>query len=635
MNNWIDFIFNKRWTFGGVLLLLCVIFEIHGSSMGIYADIMQHPELSDIIAGKYRPIRSDEWLVFTPFAFSQYFNNFEMISDIIRGTATNVFLVYGQAVWNLALIYRPAQIGYLFLDAGSGLAFFWMGRLIILFLVSFEFAQRIIQVNKKLSVLYAIMVAFSPAAQWWWSVNSIAEILAASQGLVVFWNLYLENVETSRRFIFGLGFLWCAGILIWGIYPAWQVSCGYVALIAMISVALDYSKILKTLWNDKFFWIIGVAVMIAPILHVLYISQDIIQLQLNTEYPGRRFFPGGTYPISQLMIHSIGAVLPFSTIQAGSNNCEVATFYSMAPLSFIMFFWASVQLQKLDKLSCFLIGLIIFFSIFELFGFPNFLIKITLMGNVTDGRLRIVIDWLQVILMFRSLKFITEFPTQFKRLVIAELIAVASAVAIYEFLPDWFHVGQALHAILFLTIAGFLFMSPMNKKNAVILAIMMLSIGATVNPINAGVDTIYKMPVGQKISEIVQQETSNGQKKSLWITESAHSLKNFPIMFGAPSINCVNIYPALERWKKLDPDGSNFKIYNRYAHIDIELRNEPTEFNLIGADCFRINLNVSDLKTLEVNYILSNRADLENLSLQDVSIIKIYEDAGSFIYKVN
>ncbi len=226
-------IFQYRWIIGFIALIFCVIFEIHGSSIGMYVEFCGHSELSDIIFGKYRPIRSDEWVVFTPFAFSQYFNNFSMISEIVRGTATNMFIVYGQAVWDIAMIYRPAQIGYLFLDQGSGLAFFWMGRLIILFLVSFEFAQKIIQVNKKLSVIYAIMIAFSPLAQWWWAINSIAEILAAGQGMVVCWKLYLENAEISRRFLFGVAFLWCVGIFIFGIYPAWQVSFGYVFLACM------------------------------------------------------------------------------------------------------------------------------------------------------------------------------------------------------------------------------------------------------------------------------------------------------------------------------------------------------------------------------------------------------------------
>ena len=623
-------IFKYRWYIGVGLIFLCTIFEIHGSSIGIYADIFQHPELSDIIFGKYRPIRSDEWLVFTPFAFSQYFNNFSMISEIVRGAATNMFVVYGQAVWHIAMIYRPAQIGYLFFDTGSGLAFFWMSRLIILFLVSFEFAQKIIQVNKKLSVLYALMVAFSPLAQWWWSVNSIAEILAASQGILIFLQLYFENAENSRRFIFGAGLLWCSGILIFGIYPAWQVSFGYVTLIGIVAVLMDHSNALKILWRDKFFWIIGAAIMLAPILHVLYNSQDMIKLQMETEYPGRRFYSGGTCSFFTLMTHSIAALLPFKDISEVTNNCEAATFYSMAPLGFIMAYFAALQQKKFDTLSCLIIGLIIFFGIFELVGFPNFLAKITLMSNTTDGRLRAAIDFAQLILLFRSLKFINEFPSPFKRLVIAELIAFASAFCIYKILPEWLNVGRALYIFLFSTVAAFILMTPPNKKCAIIMALMMLSMGATVNPINSGVNTIYKMPVGQKISEIVHQD-----KKSLWLVEGGIVLNNFPIMFGAPTINSVNIYPVLERWQKLDPNGENFKIYNRYAHIFIRLQNAPTEFIFgSGADNFQINLNIEDLKTLEVKYILSQNGDFQNFSNANTKITKLYEDGGAFIYQV-
>ena len=129
-------IFKLRFVIAGIIFLLCILLELHGSSIGMYAKLFQHPELDINIFGRSRLIRTDEWVVFTPFAFSQYFTNFSMISDVIRGTATNVFMTYGQPVWHPAIIFRPAQIGYLFLDQGSGLAFFWMGRLIVLFLES-------------------------------------------------------------------------------------------------------------------------------------------------------------------------------------------------------------------------------------------------------------------------------------------------------------------------------------------------------------------------------------------------------------------------------------------------------------------------------------------------------------------
>ena len=631
----IEKIFNWRWKIGGIFFIICVIFEIHGSSIEIYSEIFHHPEFSDILLGKYRFIRSDEWMVFTPFAFSQYFTNFSMISDVVRGTATNMFLTYGQAVWDIAMIYRPAQIGYLFLDAGSGLAFFWAGRQIIILLVSFEFARLILQVNKKLCVLYAIMVGFSPFVQWWYSVAGAAELFFAGQGLVIFWKLYLERAEEKIRFLHGVGFLWCAGIFIFIIYPAWQIVFGYVYLICLIAVSLEKSDTLKILWRDKFFWLIGFAVMIAPILHIVYISQDMIKIQMATEYPGQRFIPGGELQLYYMLVHSICSLLPFKDLQEISNNCEMSTFYSMAPLGLIMSFLVMWQRKIFDKLTILAMALPFALIFFQVAGLPNWLAKITLLSNVLEVRARPATDFLQLILLFRSLKFIQEFPSKFKSLILAELIAVASAFAVYKFLPDWFRFGRAFYSMAFLTVSAFLFLMPMNKKRAAILAVMMLSMGVTVNPINSGVDVVYKLPIGQKISEIVQQEISSGQPKSLWITESHGLIKNVPIMFGAPTINSINVYPALERWKKLDPEGKNFKIYNRYAHIAIKLQDKPTEFEFIALDQFRIKLNVSDLPKLNVGYILSSNGGLQNLSKPNIEIVRIYNDAGIFIYKIN
>ena len=96
------------------LIVVCACLGLHGSSIGLYADILGHKELNSVLFGENRPIRSDEWLVFTPFAFSQYYNNFAYFSNIVRGTLTDMFIVYGQPVWDAGMLFRPAQWGYLF-----------------------------------------------------------------------------------------------------------------------------------------------------------------------------------------------------------------------------------------------------------------------------------------------------------------------------------------------------------------------------------------------------------------------------------------------------------------------------------------------------------------------------------------
>lgn len=629
-----EIFYRLRYVFGGIFLLLCVLLELHGSSIGMYGKFLDHPELQSIIAGVPRQIRFDEWAVFTPFAFSQYFTNFSMISDIVRAAPTNMFMTYGQAVWHPAMIFRPALIGYLFLDQGSGLAFFWMGRLIVLLLISFEFARIILQINKKLCVLYAVMVAFSPLAQWWWSVNSIAEILAAGQGLVICWKLYL-NEQTRKRFLYAAGFLWCAGIYVFGIYPAWQVPFGYLFLFCLIAVSIEQVNLFRSLWHDKIFWLVGVLLTFAPIAHAIYSSWDMIEITRATEYPGKRFELGGTMsPIFQ-MFYGVSSLLPFSNIEKSGiiNNCEAATFFSMAPLGLIIFIYATFKRNRFDLLMTLLAMLSGLFMLWENFGVPAWLAKTTLMYSVTDNRARVVIDFIQMLILFRGLGLVEFNLSRCEKIFLAGIISIVGTSLTCNFVGDWMDIKKILAMTLFVFLAIYLFTSKLTNLRIVILCLMMLLMGATINPVVHGVDCVYKIPVGEKIAEIVRSD------KSSWLVEDEDvglsvSLSDFPIMFGAPTVNSVNMYPLLERWKKFDPTGSKYSAYNCYACISMTLTKGETEFSNIGL-IIKMSLNPNDLSKLDVRYILSRNGDLEKFSTAKVKIKQIYEDAGSYIYRVN
>lgn len=623
--------FRLRYAIGAAFLLLCVLLEVHGSSIGMYGKFLDHPELQSIIFGVPRQIRSDEYIVFTPFAFAQYFTGFSMISDIVRGAATNMFMTYGQAVWHPAIIFRPAQIGYLFLDQGSGLAFFWVSRLVVLMLVSIEFARKILQVNRPLAVLYALMVTFSPLAQWWWSVNSIAEILAAGQGVVLCWKFYLAT-ESKRRFLYAAAGLWCAGVYIFGIYPAWQVPFGWTFLLCLIAVTSKGA--LKILRRDKIFWLVGLTVMLAPIAHALYVSRDMIAIQMATDYPGQRFETGGHWSPIIMLYYGMDCLIPFLDTwhSGGLNNLEFATFFSMAPLGWLMFFWLTFELKQRDFLMTALFGLSVFLLIWETVDFPPLVAKVTLMSNVIANRARTVIDFAQMLMVFRGLSLMKNSqPTFIARLVLAAIIALMSAAALKMMMPAWFGVKKFIAVTGFVSLSTFLIISPMSRLRAIALALMMLFMGATVNPINLGVDVVFKMPVGQKIAAIARDD------KGLWMVENDGVwINDFPIMFGAPTINSVNVYPVLDRWKKIDPDGKNFTRYNRYANIIMTLTAAPTEFIDMGLlDHCKINLNVNDLPKLDVRYILSRNGDLEKFSTGAIKIRKLFDDAGSFIYSVD
>ncbi len=240
-----DFIYKYRYIIAASLFIICIIFELHGSSMDMWNVFIRTGTPGDhVIFGKSRMIRSDEWAVFTPMMFSQKYDGFHWFSNTLSGGNCDVFLIYGLPVMNLMQIFRPFQIGFLFLSLGKGLSFFWAGRLIFLFLISFEFGVLLSNKKKLLSLTYAFLVTFSPIVQWWFAINGIVEILLFGQLAIILLDRYLIDNNFKHRLLYLASLFICAGGYIMVFYPAWQVPTAYVFLVLAIWVLIkDFKKI--------------------------------------------------------------------------------------------------------------------------------------------------------------------------------------------------------------------------------------------------------------------------------------------------------------------------------------------------------------------------------------------------------
>lgn len=212
-----DAMIRYRWAIGAVILLLCVLLQLNGSSIGMWNDLVSDGTVAGpVIAGADRSIRSDEWAIFTPMAMSQYYNDFGLESDILRGTETDVYMVYGQSVKDWSVIFRPFQAGYLFLNPARGLSFYWCAKLIALLLVSFDLGMLLTGRRRCLSLAYAFMIAFAPVVQWWFSTNAFPDMLVYGQGLVLCLAGYLDTDSYPRRCICSAGMAWlsCCYLLV-------------------------------------------------------------------------------------------------------------------------------------------------------------------------------------------------------------------------------------------------------------------------------------------------------------------------------------------------------------------------------------------------------------------------------------
>ncbi|MDL2246165.1 hypothetical protein LJB96_00955, partial [Methanobrevibacter sp. OttesenSCG-928-K11] len=644
-----NFLYKYRFILGGLALIISVLLELHGSSIAeLNISNLEHNPLFGIS----RPIRSDEYNVNTMLAFSQYFNEFGYFSNIIRGSPTDMFIIYGQPVLDIAVIFRPFHWGYLFLSQGKGLSFFWVGRLIILFLVSFEMGMIFTKKNKILSLAYSLLITFSPLVQWWFAVNGLVEMLIFGQLSLILINFYTQTNDYYKRLLYSLVLIICVGGYILTFYPAWQIPLAYVFLAIGIWIVFknwenfNYSK------KDIALIILFLSILSLFAIYILSKSYETILYSINTIYPGSRIYKGGEGELNLIFDYMRTLFYPLYSPESGRNPCKYAYFISFFPLNLIIFYIVQfVQKRKDLLLNCLIVIYILFMS-YYLISFPEIIGKVTLLGKTTWIRLLPIITFIDIIILIRGMSILKKIDysyffeslsdkVNFKKLnnINPKIITLLFSFLItgIVLLIGYLTMGEGFYTLLVVLILFIIFgtvfylilNSGENKKNQqlFLLCVILISFltGALANPIESGTDFYFNQPIIQETQNIVDTDP-----QGKWIVEG-NIFINEIVGVGAPTLNSVNVYPNLEVWKKLDTNNEYYDVYNRYAHVPVILQNQdPTTFkidseNYENSDMFILVLNINDLEKLNITYVLTTN-DISNLSNENLTLTQIYED---------
>lgn len=647
LSAFLQYLTKYRFKIGCILFVLAVLLQLNGSSAGMWNTHIggQDPQ-SLIIAGENRPIRSDEWCVFTPMALSQYHNDFRYESSILRGTDTDVYMVYGQPVRDWTIIFRPFQLGYLFLSPGRGLSFYWCGKLIVLFLVSLEFGFLItrkkgIQDSENSRMLlpftYATMVTFAPVVQWWFSTNAFPDMLVYGQGLLLCLAAYMETDSYRKRMLYALCMIWMAGAYILVLYPAWQIPFFYVFLFLGLWIISSHWKRFDFSWKkDLPILIVSTVMLCFCMVYIINRSWDAIMAVMHSVYPGARMETGdGGFP--SLFRYVGNLMMPFTDQGIPGNVCENAAFYDLFPLGILLSF--PVLYRERDRMTFLLVLVTIFLGIYMIAGFPEGIARLTLMSNVPTNRCAVALSYANLLLMIRGCCLIhrkqdgeNQGDNQEKYMIITAL-GLASAVVwgawyyeyrVYFTIPVLFLCGMLLISIYIFFIRNF-------KVFCIILCISALIMGGTVNPVRAGLDDLMDHPLGNAIRELSTSDTG----KWMAVTDN-WVVGNFLIMYGAPAVNSTNTYVNRELWDKLDPERKYEEVYNRYAHMDISLiPDSDTEVSLISPDHIHVNIDPEELVDMGVSYVVSDQ-DLLVYNNKNIDFQPVFSAEGIRyrIYKV-
>lgn len=621
----LNFIFKYRYYLSIAIIAICVIFQIHGSSIN---ELNIFGVKHNLLLGVSRQMRGDEYVVNTLFGFSQYPNNFAYFSNIVRAVPTDMFIIYGQAVLDIAVIFRPFNIGYLFLNQGMGLSLFWVSRLVVLTLVSFEMGMLITNKNKTLSLSYAILIALSPLVQWWFAVNGLVEQLIFGQLGVLLIHFYINTQDYRKRILYAFLMIICVGGFLIVFYPSWQIPFAYVFILMAIWIFLKNRNNISVNKKDLLIILVSLAIFGLIMIHILNNSMDTIKIILNTAYPsGERFNGSGDW--RYLFNYLASIFFPFTNLNIPINTVEHSVFIDFFPVPIILSFIVLIVQKTKDKLLAGLLALYFICIIFYFIPLPDPIISLTLRDHIRSARLFSVISFIGVLLLIRSLASLKEIKSQ-KLIIIGSTALSIIVVYLSTFwFHDYYHAWMVIALVIIYAITfSSIFMAHSEKGKTIFLICVILisfTAGALVNPVDHGADVVLENDFIHEVESIVKQDPNAN-----WLVNDMAI--NYLLVAGAKTVNSVNVYPDLDKWHILDPSGENEIVYNRYAHVMVEFQNETnTTFNIATPDSFLVKFNVNDLEKLNISYIATAK-DLEQLSNENVTFEKVYQKDAYKIY---
>lgn len=643
-NKILEFIYKYRFLIAILLIIIGVLFKLHGSSIGLWSTVFNTGvEDKSLLLGKARSIRSDEWAVTTPLIFSQSFNHFKYFSDILRGgTSTDAFSLYGLPVLNILEIFRPFHLGYIILGIERGLSFFWVARFIALFLVTFEFGMIIFNKNKRLSVIGAFLVSLSPIIQWWFATNGTAEIFIYGELALILLYKYMNTDNFKHRALYLFFTMICAGGYILVLYPAFQIPMFFVFfMLAIYIIATNYKNI-KISRKDIISIFITIIIFISLMTYFFIMSKDTIMTVINTAYPGSRIETGGG-ALRKYITYIDNIFLPYKEIgtvnsqkNIFSHSGKEAVMFGLFPIGIIFAISSMVKNKKADLFTILLLVPYIIIGIFCVFEVPVWFAKITLLSYSAPQRAIIALGFIDILLILKELSQKSQSPKVWKALLEAFIISLLLVLICRYFNPDY--VGKILAIFLFIMCFSlFTFTILYNTKygkHIFTLGIIctMLIVGATVNPISSGMNIILDSPILNSAKKI------NENEEGIWLADALpFPCANYLEMAGCEVVNATNIYPNLKLWQSLDKNNEYEESYNRYAHVYMEIRKAEDiaeKFVLSARDTIQVFITPEELKQMNIKYIFTVRV-MEEFENENISFELIYNENNYHIYKVD
>jgi hypothetical protein len=589
--------------------ILSVIFKLHGLSVNEWDNNLpsQQYTSSNVLIGKSQGIRSDEWLVSTPFIFSQIKHNFSKNNLNIGESNVSLIVHYNLPIYHFTSLFKPQNYAFFFLDDERGFSFAWNYKVFGLLLSTFFLLMIFTESNFLLSVTGSFLVYLSSFNQWWFSIP-LPDLLIAFNMIIVFFAYFINAVHKTQIILYPLGIIYFFINFVLILYPPFQITLGYLALLLMGILLFEYYK------NNKYNYIslklimtIASLSILSLIFYYFYLDiKDAVKIILNTEYPGDRKLLGGEMNIAQYFSGYYDFFYSSSRFpESYGNVCESSNFFFIFPF-FIPILLTSIFKKSLniDYKIWLLMLYIAIVSIWAFWGFSEAIAHMTLFEKVQPKRSLLGIGIANIIVTIIFLNWLQKKDLFFRY----SLEYYISIFFTLFFLGKLMQISDSFYTDTRIVISSFIFSFIVyaiftRKVTLFVLTLILISIPSFfINPLAHGIPQFKK----KELAEFIE---SNHFEKKQWLAYDNPIIPMYLKALGLEVINGVNFIPNFERLKILDPNENNKKIYNRYAHIAVKpLFNEGStiSFQLKAADAYEIYINPcsEEVKSLDIKYFI-------------------------------
>lgn len=565
-------------------VILCVVLlttlQISGSSLALYETSSgKSSKSAGVLLGEPRPIRSDEWLVRTPWLLNQIEK--DLPTQSLSGMGLHDLAVSGDLpIKSLDLLVKPHQLPSVFLGPSKSLAAEWWlwHALMIIGMYSL-----VLVLTRKVgvSIFVSMLLVASPSTQWWVAPGTFTTVgfgtLAAAALL-----RSLESESRKKRFVLTALAGWLAACLVCTLYVPWIITTALIiGAICATSITIglirtdDIRKEIKRTVLGLCLFVTTASVFVG---FFVWRHLDAISVINSTVYPGTRTSEtGGGVKLATLF----GAPLDYfswgsnTTMVNGTNQSENSSGIIFVIPILITALGMTLARKRLirEKNTIVLLATVLVGSAllsWALLPIPTQVGRMFLLDRVPPERVLPAITLAGLIALGQYLSLDIRPKSVIEKMVVLSAtvaFGAACVVAAREYRVENAHVNYqiafTLIAVVSVSILLLLFWK-YRKIGVFALALFGTIQFFAVNPIQRGVSPLLTNPVSLSAKEISQ---GLGKDVGWMLIGGDIYVRGSLEAIGVSLISGVSRYPDYDYWGVLDPQLKFEDSWNRYGHI--------------------------------------------------------------------